>query len=254
MSIYIITHKKVELPKGKDYKFLLVGANKGHIFGDCYDDTGDNISEKNKNYCELTGLYWIWKNIFDEYIGLVHYRRFFFESFNKKKILSFEHAKRFLNHYDMILPFHCNLKSTVKEQYCEKSGFEKDLILVREIIHSRCPEYIEDYDQVMNQNFVYFSNMMITRKKILDDYCQWLFGILGDLEKKVDVSSYNAYQKRIFGFLSERLLTVYVKHNNFKVCELGIANTEEKLSLVQYCLTGLRRKVNFCIKLLRTVK
>ena len=63
MSVYVVTHKKFSMIPEKNYKTILVGAYKGHIFGDCYDDEGNNISKKNPNYCELTGAYWIWKNV-----------------------------------------------------------------------------------------------------------------------------------------------------------------------------------------------
>ena len=78
-TIYVITHKEIEDIKDSEYKTLLVGATKNDTFPNDYehDDRGENISYKNDSYCELTGLYWIWKNIHTEYIGLVHYRRFF---------------------------------------------------------------------------------------------------------------------------------------------------------------------------------
>ena len=63
MSVYVITHKKFNMIPQENYKVLLVGAYRGHVYGDCFDDAGDNISEKNANYCELTGVYWLWKNL-----------------------------------------------------------------------------------------------------------------------------------------------------------------------------------------------
>ena len=80
MSLYVITHKYLEnFIDSKDYKYLFVGgykeAEKNANY--LYDDEGDNISNKNANYCELTGLYWMWKNVNDEFLGLAHYRRYF---------------------------------------------------------------------------------------------------------------------------------------------------------------------------------
>lgn len=79
-KVFVITHKECEIPKVEGQYILLVGAeNKSEaIKCDFRDNTGENISEKNKNYCELTGVYWIWKNVDADIIGLCHYRRFFY--------------------------------------------------------------------------------------------------------------------------------------------------------------------------------
>ena len=62
VNIYIATHKKMKQFSLKNYSVLQVGAEGKESFGYLRDDSGDNISHKNPNYCELTGLYWIWKN------------------------------------------------------------------------------------------------------------------------------------------------------------------------------------------------
>ena len=114
-----------------NYKSLMVGVDKSHSFGDCFDDVGDNISSKNSNYCELTGLYWLWKNCKDDYIGICHYRRFFSKSFRYGVIATEEELLCKLSKYDMIVPFIRKLKISVKEQYCESSGYEQDLYVIR---------------------------------------------------------------------------------------------------------------------------
>ena len=66
VEIFVVMHKSVNLEKmklDKIYKRLLVGQNSTDEKDILIDSTKDNISEKNKFYCELTGLYWIWKNI-----------------------------------------------------------------------------------------------------------------------------------------------------------------------------------------------
>ena len=78
--IYIAAHKKFNVPQLDNYAVLQVGAQGKENLGYLQDNTGDNISYKNPNFCELTGLYWIWKNCDDEYKGLVHYRRYFGKS------------------------------------------------------------------------------------------------------------------------------------------------------------------------------
>ena len=77
VKIIVATHKKYEMPKDDIYIPLHVGAEGKEDIGFIKDNTGDNISEKNPYFCELTGLYWAWKNLNADYIGLVHYRRHF---------------------------------------------------------------------------------------------------------------------------------------------------------------------------------
>ncbi len=247
MSVYIATHKKFDMPIREGYRTILVGAYKGHILGEevLNDDVGDNISNKNANYCELTGLYWLWKHIDEEYIGLVHYRRYFCRSLNKKKILSEKDIINKLKKCDIIVPFLRKLKVDVGSQYCESSGFRKDIEIARDVISNKYPEYIEDFDSVFNGNKTYFYNMMIAKKDIFSDYCSWLFSILSKMEKQCDISDYNDYQTRIFGFMAERLLTVYIRHNKLKCCEVGVVNPEIKAKFPKNILIALKRVLMF---------
>lgn len=246
MAVYIITHKAFNKLSEKGYKTLLVGANKGHIFGDCFDDEGDNISEKNKYYCELTGLYWIWKNVKDDYIGIVHYRRYFSRSLKKTKLLSEEEIKHKLRKYDIILPNRVNLFQPVEKQFSKMYVSDPNILkLIRESVFEKSPEYIKYYDDVMSGWDVYFCNMMICSKELFDNYCEWLFSILFVLECKVDMTMYDNYQKRLFGFVSERLLKVWVEKNNLSVCELGMVNIEKSDGVKKDFLKALRRVYSY---------
>lgn len=249
MSVYLITHKMFDQPKENGYKSILVGAYKGHNFGDVFDDVGDNISEKNANYCELTGIYWIWKNVTDKYIGITHYRRHFSNCFTNNVIKENDILK-VLNKYDIILPFKRTMHTSIEKHYCEESGFQKDLDKVREIIALNYPDYILTYDQIMKGNTTYFYNMMICNKKIFDEYCEWLFSILFELEKSVNLEGYTNYQKRIYGFISERLLTVWVLKNNLNIFEMGVVNPEEKFSFPKNILVRMKRVVLYYKKML----
>lgn len=247
MSIYIITHKKFQQQMLTDsaYKTLLVGAYKGHITGEYFDDVGENISEKNKNYCELTGLYWLWKHSSDSYIGIVHYRRYFTHDFYGRVALKSDEINRLLTKYEIIVPFHRTYDKSIEEDYCEMSGFKKDLDKVRIIIEQKCPEYLNDFDEIMSGHKAYLYNMFITNKINYDSYCKWLFSILFELEKHIDLTDYNEYQKRIYGFLSERLLNVWIRHNKLKLCEVGVLSTERKVSILAKLLTGAKRSLLF---------
>lgn len=246
MSVYIMTHKKFNQPHIDGYKSLLVGAYKGHVFGDFFDDVGDNISEKNSFYCELTGLYWLWKHIDDDYVGIVHYRRYFSKSVNRKKILSEKDIKKKLLKADIIVPNKVNLFKSVENQFA--ASYKNDpelLVLIRNSVKANYPDYLNAYDKVMKGSEIYFCNMMICSKTLYQQYCSWLFTILFDIEKNVDMTGYSDYQKRLYGFISERLLTVWIAKNRLKVCELGMVNTGSNDGKKKELLKGLRRVYSF---------
>ena len=71
-------------------------------------------------------------------------------------------------------------------------------------------------------------NMFIMRKELLDEYCAWLFDILFEVEKRLDISSYSEYDRRVFGFLGERLLDVWVETNKLQYKEVPVINLEDQ--------------------------
>ena len=222
--IYVVTHKNISLKLPKNYKIIGVGNN-SIINEDLHDNTGDNISSKNKNYCELTALYWIWKNSNDDIVGLEHYRRMFLnDNIGEIGLLNEDEILFILNNYDIIVPTLFNNKTRTVYQHYVEDHKKRDIELAQNIINSKYPEYNSSFNQVMNSKYEYGFNMMITRKDILDEYSQWLFDILFDLENKIDISKYDEYQKRIYGFLSERLFNVWLKHKKYNVKENVIAN------------------------------
>ena len=82
------------------------------------------------------------------------------------------------------------------------------------------------FDQYFAQKKSVLFNMMFCRTEIFDAYCEWLFSILFELEKTVDLSKLNSYQKRVYGFLSERLLNVWLIENKISRCNLPVINSE----------------------------
>lgn len=243
--IYIATHKLFEVPRINGYIPLQVGAYKSNIEGYLHDDTCDNISVKNPNYCELTGLYWIWKNTADDFKGMVHYRRYFTQSLLGDKILRIDEIKELLKEYEMIVPYSIKHKGkTVRQQY-SNSGFEKDIDTVEKVLLEMYPQYEKAFFDVMNGDRTYFYNMLVARKEVFDNYCKWLFSVLFQVEQRVDLTGYTDYQKRIFGFLSERLLTVYVIHNDIKVIEMGVDGKAYNQDVVHKVYRGLKRKIMY---------
>ena len=111
IKILVAAHKTYWMPSDDVYLPIQVGAEGKNLIGYTPDNTGDNISAKNPHFCELTGLYWAWKNLTCDYIGLCHYRRYFGHTVHAKElykkraaILSREEYEKLLQEYDIILP------------------------------------------------------------------------------------------------------------------------------------------------------
>ncbi|XME02232.1 DUF4422 domain-containing protein [Lachnospiraceae bacterium C1.1] len=241
--IYIMTHKKFDdsFIDKEHYRILHVGPNDNCKDDYLRDDCGDNISFKNKNFCELTGLYWIWKNAPEkasEITGLVHYRRFFTDSigdllytyFNiKPRILPYEKLEARLRDTDIILPMREHIVRTLRQYYAD-IHVEEDLDITRKALEKLYPDYLTAFDEVMESHKYYYANMMICKRELLNKYCEWLFAIMDELEKDIDIAKYagDKYQERVFGFISERLLQVWVLHKKLKVAEIPAFNTEER--------------------------
>ena len=192
------------------------------------DDTGDNISCKNPFYCELTGIYWAWKNLKNvDVIGLCHYRRYF--DFHRQCKYGFRHTsfgeKDFKN-LDLSIPEEVlnkiyqgqvvvaekdHNKNSIGIDYCIYH-YSEDLKKITNTIQSLHDEVLETeyYNFMFANNKFSPYNMFIMRWKDFNDYCAWLFDILARLEKSINVKSYNTYQARVFGFISERLLNVWL--------------------------------------------
>lgn len=222
MHLYVVTHKESDfLPEGRI--FIGVGNNKNikNVF--IYDDTHENISYKNSNYCELTALYWMWKNDHSSIVGLEHYRRFFCKKFSllKPKILDVNKIQKIMKTKDLILPKKAYLNDTVYGQYKLKH-FSTDLDLCKSIIKEKYPQFLKSFDNVMNRKWFYCYNMVVIKKELLDNYCEWLFDVLQELEKIVNINDRDEYQKRIFGFLSERLFNVWIDYLSLDYVEYPV--------------------------------
>ncbi len=234
MSIYVVTHKKYDIPEMEGYIPIQVGAALNADLGYLKDSGGDNISAKNKNYCELTALYYIWKNKpQDDIAGLVHYRRYFYTKRTldpKKNILTYSQAKDILKEYDIIVPYKMRRKgNTIKEDYAIHHNV-RDYEECRNIISEQCPEFLGAFDAVSESKELFQYNMMVCSKPLFDEYCQWIFDILFELESRIDITDYDAYNQRIYGFLSERLFNVWVMHKGLKVKKLEVFNIEDSKS------------------------
>ena len=237
VEVYVVTHKLFDKKLCDCYKKIAVGSNllSDKTFNEYLrDDVGDNISDKNANYCELTAHYWIWKNSKADIVGLCHYRRYFTNKIFSNDLTNIPNADQIQsildNGYDIILPYRPIARRKVKEIYCDY-GFEHDLDILRKIILEKYHDYIGAYDMLMDRHSNYPYNMLICSKKHFNEYSKWLFDILFEVEKRTDLTGYTQQQARIYGFMSERLLEVWVLHNSLKIKHLRVFNNEMKYSL-----------------------
>ena len=233
IKILVATHKKYWMPEDDVYVPIHVGREGKEPLGYLKDNTGDNISLKNANYCELTGLYWAWKNLNCEYIGLCHYRRYFANkakssdlSDKKAAIFHRQDYEVLLQKYDVILPKKRNYYiETVRSQY-EHAHNKRDLDEAEKIMQELYPEYSDCFTKVMNRTKLHILNMFVMKKELFEEYCKWLFTILFKLEKRINVEKYDDYQKRVYGFLAERLFNVWLEKQRLKIIEADIVNLE----------------------------
>lgn len=215
-KIVIATHKKYQMPGNKLYIPLHVGAEGKELdFGYVKDNTGDNISKLNASFCELTGLYWAWKNLDADYIGLVHYRRYF--SMKKKKdvwnsILTYEELEPYLGKIKVFTPDKRKYYIETLYSHYKHTHYSSQLDETRKIISEKYPEYIKSYDRVIKRRYGYMFNMMIMEKIFLDSYCTWLFDILFELKKRINMSGLSGFQGRFYGRVSEIIFNVWLDY------------------------------------------
>ena len=235
VKIVVATHKKYNMPNDELYLPVRVGAALADDdFGYQRDDKGENISKKNPYYCELTALYWAWKNLKADYIGLVHYRRYFgmkkslasTPEKRMKKVLSSDEINSLLADNDIILPKKRNYLIVDLYSHYEHTMHVEPLDEMRKIIMRDYPEYYAEMRKLEKRKTAHMFNMMIMRKDVLDGYCSWLFDVLGKLEKVCDPEKYSAFHARFYGRISELLLDVYIRTKKLKYAELPVINIE----------------------------
>lgn len=230
ITIYTVAHKEFEEPKDKLFVPVFVGNGEISRKNVLRDSRGDNIADLNPKINELTALYWIWKNTRTDVVGVCHYRRYFAinpEAANMDfDLMDQGRIETELNVYEMIVSNAvCSYPFSLEEQLKKTvnvAAFDKGMELVRGRIVDVCPEYLSEFDRCLQGFIMYPCNMFITTWDIFSNYCQWLFEIIIDVSGKMDVSMYDSYSQRVIGFIAERLLTVWIKHNNIRVKEYPV--------------------------------
>lgn len=235
IKLYVCCHRPDQrVPNHPLLVPVQVGAAlaKRRFEGYLQDDSGENISEKNHSYCELTALYWAWKNSSSDFIGLFHYRRYLYPDLDAKRPyivkreptlqclerMGYSRIAEIIENYDVILPRRENMHVTVRQHYATAPfHHEKDLTLAEEIIRTKFPDDVPAMERYLSGTELYFGNIMIMRSPVLDDYCRWLFSILEEFDRRGDFTGYGTQELRVDGYLAERLLGVYLKANEEKL-------------------------------------
>ena len=234
IKIIVATHKEYEMPKDKMYLALQVGAEGKDDLGFQKDNEGDNISEKNPYYSELTALYWAWKNLDADYIGLVHYRRHFVSKNKKHKgkesrvnyAITQKEVEKLFQDTDVILPKKRNYYIENLYSHYKHTLYAETLDETRNILEEKYPEYLKEFERLRTRTSAHMFNMFIMKKEILDSYCTWLFDILFELEKRIDPREYEPFHARYLGRVSEYLLDIWINTNNIGYKEAGVLNIE----------------------------
>lgn len=259
LKVLVVTHKEFDssiLPK--NYQVIKVGSKLSNEYasskGYLTDNTGDNISNENNFYCELTALYWAWKNLKDvDYIGLVHYRRYFMDykisSTNfSSNILSSSKIEQLLKKYKLIMPYWF---PKVRGGGMLYKSLPRDFqhqgwVIIEDIIKKFYPDYVDAFENILYGNRNCYQNMMIISKENADLYCAWLFDILRKYDKTVEKLGKERVS-RYDGYFSEYLLNVWVvKHfTESEIYRTEVSNPENFKGGLSYWLHSLLRSSHY---------
>lgn len=255
IKLYVVCHKPSYVPENPYLYPIQVGVELAEkpLASMLHDNVGENISDRNKTYCELTAQYWAWKNEEADYYGFFHYRRYMAfdpkldkddgwgniaydritEDAIKELKLNPETMKEIITQYDVISVQGRRYPRIKKggrpmDVYHEYGVAEfqhrKDLDITLKILGEKYPEFKAIADEYMKSAVVHECNMFIMKKEIYHQYCEWLFDILFEAEKQIDMTWYSVEEYRVMGYLAERLCGIYYtylkKQTSIKACEL----------------------------------
>lgn len=231
VKILVATHKKYKMPDDLYYVPVHAGKKGKPDLGYIGDNIGDNISDRNLYYSELTCMYWAWKNICADYIGLSHYRRHFSNGKSNNdpfdNILLSNEIDRLLEKSDVILPKKRNYYIETLYSHYKNTMYIETLDETGKIIEEMYPEYSKYFTKLSKRRSAHMFNMFIMKKEYFDKYCQWLFSILFELEKRIDYHKYDSFHGRFFGRVSELMLDIWIEKNNINYIEVPVISMEK---------------------------
>ena len=228
---------------------------------------GDSIASKGRHYGELKVSYWIWKNAKEDIVGLFHYRRFLNLGNDDTKCggirsdfasvygLQENRIRAIMNKYDIILPNKypkiVKNKTPSVYDYYAREHCQKDMDVTLEVINEKYPHMYSLANKMLKEEKQsYGANIIIAKKNIFDEYAKWLFDILFEVENRIheDVLLRDEYQQRVYGFISERLMAVFVEYlvrnKGIKVLEVPLLFVEvDRMKYMRYCIKKIKRKL-----------
>lgn len=237
------------------------------------DNTGDNISDLNNSFGELTAQYWVWKHVKAPFVGFQHYRRIF--NFNPAVQLkhanypiSFKYCKKVselflnekfiiqsLNNYDLIIPRPQKLRTkiivptSIEDYYCLTHHADDWHKMMDYLPKKLSPSYKKYLNIFSESTELYACIIYVASYEVFNDMMAWLFDILFDLNKILDIRN-NSYQRRSIAFLAERLLHLYyhqaITEKRLRVQVLDYALLEDRSPNIKEFLnmSTLVRQVN----------
>lgn len=236
-QIAIAAHKPYRMPQDACYLPVHVGAalHPDVCLDMQQDNEGENISEKNGMYSELTALYWLWKNSDAKYKGLAHYRRHFGKPGVRRSADDVYARIAGLDDFEtvfeqtgaqVILPKSRNyVIETIGSHYRHTHPGEH-LDVIRGILAEDCPEYLPAFDAELNGTKAHMFNMLVAKGDVFDAYCAWLFPLLDDLESGLVEKDYDSFAARYPGRISEILLDTWLETNGITWTELPVVSPE----------------------------
>lgn len=251
-QVVVVGHKPFIVPDDPMYIGMQVGFLPD-IPSLQRDNTGDNIAEKNRTYCELTAQYWLWKNSHANIKGLIHYRRILgspsshavpFESMDKRrsKAVTGEEVEHILETNDIIVPkAHNYVTETALQHYNRSHISGEGFDIIRDYLSAHYPKYVPLLDDVLADHQSHLFNMFIAPETIFDGYSRWLFEVLGVVEQQLDITGYSSVEQRVFGYLSELLLDVWISANDLRYAELPMLFLQRQNLLARYAKGALRK-------------
>lgn len=229
IKLYVSCHKPFAIPTHPLLYPIQVGTaqTKERFDGMLSDAEGENISSLNSQYCELTAQFWAWKNDMADWQGFFHYRRFLYPDIKTKhpyrienvptlpllRKLGYEDFGALISQYDLICPIGEQMYISVREHYASAPYHHAaDLERMERILYQMHPEYQAAAQMYLNGTVHYFGNLYIFSRRQFEQYCAWLFPMLAEFDRLTDLSGYSTQERRVDGYLAERLFGIYLTY------------------------------------------